>query len=188
MMFYFSGASVNFSNSVTGHSVLHEAVSHDFITFMRLLRCLICQGVDLDAEALAAGDTPLCRALLLGRGKAASALIRRGARVNMHVPIAGDVVRWAYQKTGCFNLLQTLVLAGHTRVNPSSVPRQDNDVVSWLKYISTNPLSLRELSRLVVRQSMGQQVYQLIEKCNLPKPIKSYVRMQDICDSDSDED
>lgn len=178
---------MNFSNSVTGHSVLHEAVSHDFATFLRLLRCLVAQGVDLDSEALAAGDTPLCRALLLGRGRAAAALIRRGARVNMHVPIAGDVVRWAYQKTGSFSLLQTLVLAGHTRVNPLSVPKQDNDVVSWLKHVSSNPLSLRELSRLIVRQTMGQQVYQLIEKCVLPKPIKCYVRMQDICDSD-DED
>jgi len=177
---------VNCSNSVTGHSVLHEAVSHDFGTFLQLLHCLTTYGASLDAEALTTGDSALCRALLLGRGKAAAALVRRGANIEMRVPIAGDIVEWAFRKTERASVVRTLVLAGwHSRVTPRTVHNcPDEQLGAWLHEVRTNPLTLCESARLVVRRALGPRVYQAVDTLPLPRLLKKYVRMQDVCDSD----
>ncbi|CAB3388628.1 Hypothetical predicted protein [Cloeon dipterum] len=185
-----NGALVNCSNSVTGHSVLHEAVSHDFATFLRLLECLLAHGVNLDSEALTTGDSALCRALLLGRSQAAAALVRRGANTNLRVPIAGDTIEWAFRKTGRPSLIRTLVLAGwHTRISVSTVRNcPDAALGSWLKDVSTNPLSLCEIARLNIRRILGRRVYHAVDHFCLPKMLKRYLKMQDICDSDQEDD
>lgn len=185
-----SGALVNCSNSITGHSVLHEAVSHDFGTFLNLLHCLITFGASLDAEALTTGDSALCRALLLGRGEAAAALVRRGANINMRVPIAGDIIEWAFKKTERRSLIRTLVLAGwHSRISVATVRNCPDAALSvWLHEAATNPMSLCEISRLAIRRMLGRRVYDATEQLCLPKMLKKYLKMQDICDSDQEDD
>ncbi|XP_059480520.1 ankyrin repeat and KH domain-containing protein 1-like [Neocloeon triangulifer] len=185
-----NGAIVNCSNSVTGHSVLHEAVSHDFPTFLRLLECLRAHGASLDSEALTTGDSALCRALLLGRGRAAAALVRRGANTNLRVPIAGDTIDWAYRKTRRPSLIRTLVLAGwHSRILPSTIRNcPDEALGNWLQTVSTNPLSLCEIARLTIRRILGRRIYDTADQLCLPKMLKKYLKMQDICDSDQEDD
>lgn len=79
---FVSGANANYPNGLSGAKPLHEAVEgtrdaqfDDFLTVFKLLRL---HGAKLDVETLTKGDTPLYRALLLGKNKAAALLIREG--------------------------------------------------------------------------------------------------------------
>ena len=77
-----SGANTNYPNGLTGTTPLHEAIEGTrdahFIDFNTVFCLLRIHGAHLDLETITAGDTPLYRALLLEKNKAAALLIRQG--------------------------------------------------------------------------------------------------------------
>lgn len=77
-----SGANTNYPNGLTGTTPLHEAVEGTrdvhFVDFSTVFSLLCNHGAHLDVETVTAGDTPLYRALLLEKNKAAALLIRQG--------------------------------------------------------------------------------------------------------------
>ncbi|XP_045101521.1 ankyrin-3-like isoform X2 [Portunus trituberculatus] len=77
-----NGANTNYPNGLTGTTPLHEAVEGtrdaQFADFSTVFSLLYSHGAHLDLETVTAGDTPLYRALLLEKNKAAALLIRQG--------------------------------------------------------------------------------------------------------------
>lgn len=70
-IFFVIGAAVDYPNSLTGSTALHEAVScsKDFLTFQEIFFCLQNYHVNINTICFSGGDTPLFRAILLERYK-----------------------------------------------------------------------------------------------------------------------
>lgn len=112
-----SGASANYPNSVSGTTPLHEAVvcirESDFSSLDTLVKILRRHDVDLNAISPAGGETPLTRALLSERYKAAALLIKLGADVNKIRAFSNFFTNLSIVwKRDLFSLVQLLVAAG----------------------------------------------------------------------------
>ncbi|XP_046990026.1 serine/threonine-protein phosphatase 6 regulatory ankyrin repeat subunit A-like isoform X1 [Schistocerca americana] len=188
-----NGANVNYSNGLTGSGPLHESVEYtrdsDFQTFVEMVKVLRSHGAILNAHSLTGGDTPLFRAILLQKYKAAALLIRLGSDVNMcDVNICGvDLVTLA-RKRNHFGLIRMLIYAGFNlhqnfpEIEPPNNPDAlDLDSIDgWMKYMKYNPMRLTDLCRIVLRKQMGERVSEVVSKSFLPQILKSYMMLEDV--------
>ncbi|KAG0415362.1 hypothetical protein HPB47_007474 [Ixodes persulcatus] len=80
------GGDVNITNSLTGLSLLHEAVTDldesNFDIFRSILDILLSSGCRMNAESGTTGDTPLFRSIIANKLLFAEELIREGCDVN----------------------------------------------------------------------------------------------------------
>lgn len=110
------GANTNYPNGLTGTTPLHEAVEGTrdalFADFGVVFLLLRSYGARLDVETVTAGDTPLYRALLLEKNKAAALLIRQGSNVNHRTPAGTPDYLHMTALRGNAPLATLLVLAG----------------------------------------------------------------------------
>ncbi|KAJ9584677.1 hypothetical protein L9F63_020980, partial [Diploptera punctata] len=179
-----NGAAVNFPNGLTGSTPLHEAVEYirdsKFSTFESMFHVLRHYGAILNVHTCTGGDSPLFRAILLEKDKAASLLIRHGTDVNFCDVDACVVDNLCLaRKRNNFTLARMIVYAGFDlqHSTPDLQPPSNPDALSldnlrdWLTYMKFNPMRLTELCRLVIRGQLSERVYEKITSSHLPSPM-----------------
>lgn len=188
-----NGADVNYPNALTGSMPLHEAVEFirdsKYSTFESMFHILRSYGAILNVQTCTGGDTPLFRAILLEKDKAATLLIRHGTDVNLCDVEACvvDNLRLA-RKRNNFHLAQMIVYAGFDlqHCTPDLKPPRKSNSLSldslrdWLTYMKFNPMRLTELCRLVIRAQLRERVYEKITSSYLPLSLKKYVLLEDL--------
>jgi ankyrin repeat protein len=188
-----NGADVNYPNALTGSMPLHEAVEFirdsKYSTFESMFHILRSYGAILNVQTCTGGDTPLFRAILLEKDKAAVLLIRHGTDVNLCDVEACvvDNLRLA-RKRNNFRLAQMIVYAGFDlqHCTPDLKPPRKSNSLSldslrdWLTYMKFNPMRLTELCRLVIRAQLRERVYEKITSSYLPLSLKKYVLLEDL--------
>jgi len=188
-----NGADVNYPNALTGSMPLHEAVEFirdsKYSTFESMFHILRSYGAILNVQTCTGGDTPLFRAILLEKDKAATLLIRHGTDVNLCDVEACvvDNLRLA-RKRNNFRLAQMIVYAGFDlqHCTPDLKPPRKSNSLSldslrdWLTYMKFNPMRLTELCRLVIRAQLRERVYEKITSSYLPLSLKKYVLLEDL--------
>jgi len=191
--FFLTGADVNYPNALTGSLPLHEAVEFirdsKYSTFESMFHILRSYGAILNVQTCTGGDTPLFRAILLEKDKAAALLIRHGTDVNLCDVEACvvDNLRLA-RKRNNFHLAQMIVYAGFDLQHSTpdlKPPRKSNSLSldslrDWLTYMKFNPMRLTELCRLVIRAQLRERVYEKITSSYLPLSLKKYVLLEDL--------
>ena len=188
---------MNFPNYLTGSMPLHEAVEYirdsKFSTFESMFSILQRYGALLNVQTCTGGDTPLFRAILLEKDKAAGLLIRHGSDVNLCDMDACVVDNLCLaRKRHNFPLARMLVSAGFDlqHCTPDILPPSNPDALQmdnlrdWLTYMKFNPMRLTELCRLVIRTELGEDVFDKIKESHLPVTLKKYVLLEDIDLSD----
>ncbi|KAJ4431835.1 hypothetical protein ANN_20440, partial [Periplaneta americana] len=188
-----NGAAVNYPNALTGSMPLHEAVEFiresKYPTFESMFHILRSYGAVLNVQTCTGGDTPLFRAILLEKDRAAALLIRHGTDVNLCDVEACVVDNLCLaRKRNNFHLAQMIVYAGFDlrHCTPDIQPLSDSSSLAldnlrdWLTYMKFNPMRLSELCRLVIRVQLGERVYEKIMSSDLPLTLKKYVLLEDI--------
>lgn len=172
---------------------MHEAVEfiHEskYSTFESMFHTLRSYGAVLNVQTCTGGDTPLFRAILLERYRAAALLIRHGTDVNLCDVGACVVDNLCLARTqNNFRLAQMIVYAGFDlqHCTPDLQPPLKSTSLSldnlqdWLMYMKFNPMRLTELCRLVIRAQLGERVYEKITSLYFPLTLKKYVLLEDI--------
>ena len=172
---------------------LHEAVEFirdsKYSTFESVFHLLRSYGAILNVQTCTGGDTPLFRAILLEKDKAATLLIRHGTDVNLCDVEACVVDNLCLaRKRNNFRLAQMIVYAGFDlqHCTPDLKPPRKSNSLSldslrdWLTYMKFNPMRLTELCRLVIRGQLQERVYEKITSSYLPLSLKKYVLLEDL--------
>lgn len=184
---------MNYPNALTGSTPLHEAIEyiHDaqFPAFESMFKVLRAYGAILNILSFPGEDTPLFRALLLKKFKAAALLIRYGSDVNMcDIHVCGvDILKLA-RKQKHASLVRMIIYAGFDiqKKTPDIRPPSDLnalqlDIISdWLTYMKYNPMRLTDLCRIVLRKDMSEKILECVSKSYLPQLLKRYLLLEDI--------
>lgn len=169
------GANPNARHWVTGCSALHCAVEgtrdEQHEQFAELFRLLVAAGAHLSVSAQLDGDTPLYRALLLQKIRAAELLIRHGASLQCGTPVLGmELLRIAvYSNNRGLALL--LVLAGcplHPCRWLDAGPFPPGSLHHTIARIRANPFRLFDLCRIAMRRQLGERLVQSAPQLPLP--------------------
>jgi ankyrin repeat protein len=193
LQIFSTGADVNYPDALTGSTPLHEAVEFigdsKYSTFESMFHILRSYGANLNVQTCTGGDTPLFRAILLEKDKAAALLIRHGTDVNLCDVEACVVDNLCLaRKRSNFHLAQMIVYAGFDlqHCTPDLKPPPESTTLSldnlrdWLTYMKFNPMRLTELCRLVIRAQLRERVYEKITSSYLPLTLKKYVLLEDL--------
>ncbi|XP_077290240.1 uncharacterized protein LOC143914029 [Arctopsyche grandis] len=158
-----NGGSVDYPNSLTGSTALHETVScsRDVKIFQEIFFCLQDYHVNLNTICFTGGDTPLFRAIILERDEIAKLLIKHGADVNLcslqHCVVDNLSLALAQRNVSVARLL---VLAG---ASPPS---------NWERI----PRPLTHLTRLVLRAHLpAKSIFRSIQALPLPVALKDFL-------------
>ncbi|XP_077288006.1 uncharacterized protein LOC143912590 [Arctopsyche grandis] len=157
------GASVNAINSVTESTILHEAIENidSFSTFKEYYRFLDGYGVDCNV-CIPNKDTPLFRAISLGREDVAMLLIQNGADLKMGSMVNGhecDNLKLALEKK-LESVVKFMVLNG------AYLPNN----------LFNDPWSLNHLARLKIRSHLPQINFsKSVKSLSLPDPMKKFL-------------
>ncbi|KAK7086895.1 hypothetical protein SK128_000496 [Halocaridina rubra] len=182
------GANTNYPNGLTGTTPLHEAVEgtrdalfEDFRTVFLLLRS---HGARLDVETVTKGDTPLYRALLLEKNKAAALLIRQGCFVNHRTPACTPDYLHMVVLRGHAPLATLLVLAGFSLwqtewLNGAFSP---GTLKARLSAVRSQPLTLADLCRIHIRYNLGERIQVTLEASALPPRVKKFLMLEDVAE------
>ncbi|XP_063233908.1 ankyrin-3-like [Bacillus rossius redtenbacheri] len=189
------GASVNYPNALTGSTALHKAVEYafesNFSAFESLFALLKSRGAGLNVRTCTGGDTPLFRAVLMKRYRAAALLIRHGTDVNLYdAGVCVVDILFLARKRRHAALARMLVYAGFDlqRFTPDLPPPRDappDGLTAWLLHMKHSPLRLVDLCRLVLRRAAGEHVYERVRALHLPASLKTFLLLEDM-DVDDD--
>lgn len=191
-----SGGDVNIINTISGLSLLHEAVGSiegsSFKTFRSVLRVLLKAGCDMNAEGSALGDTPLLRAILANKFRFAEELIREGCDVNRGNVYTCDIDNlWLAKHLKELRLVKMIVYAGYN-LRRIVEPQDSGDVQprggaepsirEWLAAIKRSPLRLCDLCRIQMRQQLGQNLLSKVKQLSLPSTLQDFLLLSDLRD------
>ncbi|KAG7176933.1 Ankyrin repeat domain-containing protein 50-like 1 [Homarus americanus] len=184
------GANTNFPNGLTGTTPLHEAVEGTrdalFTDFGVVFLLLRRHGARLDVETVTTGDTPLYRALLLEKNKAAALLIRQGCSVNHRTPAGTPDYLHMTALRGNAPLATLLILAGFNLwqaewLNGIFTP---GTLMSRLAAVRSQPLTLADLCRVDIRHRLGERVQVSLEASSLPPRVIRFLMLEDVAEVD----
>ncbi|XP_013781256.1 ankyrin-1-like isoform X2 [Limulus polyphemus] len=190
------GGDVKLTSGLSGQTLIHEAVdgirSQEFDTFRVILHLLMRRGSKLNVESFTPGDTPLYRAILLDKFRFAEELIRCGSDVNMGNVYSCNIDNLCLaRRKNHFHTVRLLVFAGFhlwqtpwLEILPPTMPHSYpiNTIKKWLIYMKSNPMNLSDLSRIVVRRRLGENLVCKINHLLLPERIKRYLLLEDVID------
>lgn len=197
------GADINVRNSVSGQSLIHEAVDGisegNFAAFRVIMVALLEQGCNLNVESFTPGDTPLYRAILLDKFRFSEELIKYGSDVNLGNVYSCNHIDNLFlaRRKNHFRTVRLLVFAGFYLWNtpwleilPSSLPHSYpvNSIKGWLLHVKCNPLRLSQVIRVKLRRSLGRGG-NLVHKINLlaiPERLKRFLLLEDMLWSPED--
>lgn len=191
ILIYILGSNVNYPNSLTGSTPLHEAVENikelDFHLFKRIFDLFKSYNVRLNIKSITGGDTPLLRAIMLTKFRAATLLLKHGACPNSQCNPFVDALLLA-RKHRSMELVQSLIYSGYnlnsipTLISPNDFALLDieNSISDWLRYMKFNPLRLVDMCRITIRNRLGEQIVQRINTATIPPCIKRFLFLEDV--------
>lgn len=201
-----NGAQANTVNHINGMSALHICVQeiHDPILFEQFLMLLIKFRANLNANSYQ--GNVLFYSIILGNLKCATILIKHGVDVNTRDEQSYFDNLSLAMKNGNLDLVRLLMHAGfslnnntitfdlkslklnnnnnledavHNDVDEDDQQRQRmKDVYNYLVYCKTNPLSLREMCRIRIRKTLGEDLITKINSLPLPLIILKYLALE----------
>lgn len=188
------GGDVNITNSLTGLSLLHEAVTDldesNFDIFRSILDILLSAGCRMNAESGTTGDTPLFRSIIANKLLFAEELIREGCDVNCgNVYTCAIDNLWLAKRLRELRLVKMIVYAGYdlnrfavpdAEVNHNVLGAQETAIRHWLRTVKTNPLRLSELCRITIRRRLGQSLVSKVSRLVLPASMKDFLLLDDV--------
>lgn len=189
------GGDVNNSNSLTGTTLLHQAVTFldesNMDMFRSVLEILLKAGCRMNTESSTAGDTPLFRAIVNNKLLFAEELIREGCDVNRGNVYTCDIDNLGLAKRlRELRLVKMIVYAGY-HLDRFAMPvsggnyvhsgAEANAIRCWLCTVKTNPMGLSELCRIAVRQWLGENLVSKVSKLVLPASMKDFLLLNDVC-------
>ncbi|XP_040358543.1 ankyrin-1 isoform X1 [Ixodes scapularis] len=188
------GGDVNITNSLTGLSLLHEAVTDldesNFDIFRSILDILLSAGCRMNAESGTTGDTPLFRSIIANKLLFAEELIREGCDVNCgNVYTCAIDNLWLAKRLRELRLVKMIVYAGYdlnrfavpdAEVNQNVLGAQETAIRHWLRTVKTNPLRLSELCRITIRRRLGQSLVSKVSRLVLPASMKDFLLLDDV--------
>ncbi|XP_069167391.1 uncharacterized protein [Procambarus clarkii] len=184
------GANTNYPNGLTGTTPLHEAVEGTrdalFADFGVVFLLLRIHGARLDVETVTAGDTPLYRALLLEKNKAAALLIRQGCNVNHRTPAGTlDYLHMTALRSNA-PLATLLVLAGFKLWHAEWLVGifTPGTLLSRLAAVRSQPLTLADLCRIHIRCRLGERVQVTLQASSLPPRVVRFLMLEDVAEVD----
>ncbi|KAG0727620.1 Ankyrin repeat domain-containing protein 50 [Chionoecetes opilio] len=181
-----NGANANYPNGLTGTTPLHEAVEGtrdaQFVDFSTVFSLLCSHGAHLDVETITAGDTPLYRALLLEKNKAAALLIRHGVNVNHRTPTATPDYLHMVAVRGNSSLATLLLLAGFSLWSAEWLSGifTPGTLMSRLAAVRLQPLTLADLCRIHIRQWFGERLQVSLEASSLPARVVRFLMLENV--------
>ncbi|CAN7996366.1 unnamed protein product, partial [Ixodes hexagonus] len=189
------GGDVNIPNSLTGLSLLHDAVlfleESSFDVFRSILDVLLGAGCRMNAESYTTGDTPLFRAIIINKLSFAEELIREGCDVNCGNVYTCDIDNlWLAKRLQELRLVKMIVYAGYDldrfvvpefEVNHNRPEGQQTAIRRWLRAVKTNPLKLSELCRIAIRRQLGESLVSKVSRLVLPASMKDFLLLNDVC-------
>lgn len=180
----FDGADVNIQNPIDGKTALHvcsqDVRSENNVN--RLIDILVSNGANMNISCYQ--GTVLLHAIILGNNYAAMALIRHGADVNIRDErVCWDVLSVA-QRYGTLELCKAAVYAGFNLRNTTHDPKKlrkgpNDETYDFIAHVKANPLHLREICRIVVRNQIGtDRLLPKIKKLPLPTILHKYLSLE----------
>ncbi|CAH1789809.1 unnamed protein product [Owenia fusiformis] len=58
--------------------------------------------------------------------------------------------------------------------------RENKEIFDWLDYITQNPLSLQQICRIILRQSLGKLLQKKLATLKFPEKLKDYILLNDV--------
>ncbi|TRY54642.1 hypothetical protein DNTS_001622 [Danionella cerebrum] len=176
------GASVNPSLTALTASPLHEACIQGNTECVKFM---IAKGALLEAFDIYFG-TPLHAACAKAHTKCALLLLNAGAKVNatkFHETALHHAARAERQE-----LVELLVefggdvnLSDNLNHKPRDYTKPRSPANHCLLHYESNPLSLQQLCRIVLRSVMGTRAPELIPKLEISQRIIEYLTFENIC-------
>lgn len=182
--FYILGASATISNHITGFTALHTCVQDitNPTLLQQFIELLISHGADINANCLE--GSALFYSIILGNFSAASLLIKHGADVNFREERAYIDNLSLAKKHGNLELVKMIVYAGFKMENAlfdvrlSRRKSGEDETHDFLMGVLSSPLSLRELCRVTIRRSLGNQLMSKVCQLPLPKMMQQYLALE----------
>ncbi|XP_066260535.1 putative ankyrin repeat protein RF_0381 [Euwallacea similis] len=180
----YEGADVNIQSPIDGKTALHVC-SQDVrseATVSRLIDILVNSGANMNATSYQ--GTVLLHSIVLENHYAAMSLIRHGADVNIRDErVCWDVLSVS-QRYGTLELCKATIFAGFELKNMSHDPKKlrkgpEDGTYDFIMQTKTNPLSLKDFCRIVVRKSIGSdRLLTKIKTLPLPTMLHKYLSLE----------
>lgn len=178
------GADANASSHIDGKTALHICVQdiRESKSVHQLVELLVHYGADMNATSYL--GSVLFYSIIMENRSAATALIQHGADVNLRDDRAYVDNLSLAKRHGDLDLVKLLVYAGfrlgEMTWDPRALRTQTLDpACDFLISVKTNPLNLREISRIVIRKQLGaKDLMSKISKLPLPTLLQKYLMLE----------
>jgi ankyrin repeat protein len=187
-------------NATALHIAVH--VTSERETVWPILELLIKGGVDLNAKAFPLDETPLHRALEIGKAEVALLLLQCGADPNIECPHDITVLQKACRKE-FLEIVDVVIHSGldwekekwlyidihNSGINKDLLVEYEEgdipmalihniDLFFYIMEVKNSVMSLARLSRLAIRRAMGSRVSEGVEQVPLPPKLKDFLMLK----------
>lgn len=183
-MVFILGATANIRNDLTGLSALHICVEYirDVNHCEKFLELLLLHDADINCESYM--GNVIFYAIICGNIRAACKLIKFGADVNARGGRGIVDNLTLAKKSGDLELLKLLIFAGfkfNIFTDIKSLKTEEIDpLYDFLVHVSSNPLNLKDLCRIRIRNLLGKQLMQKIYRLPLPTVLLHYLALEEL--------
>lgn len=179
---FFTGASANTINYINGMTALHICVQDitDPRVLQQFVELLIAHNADLNANSFQ--GNVLFYAIILGNLPGASLLVKHGADVNLRDEHAYFDNLSLAKKHGNLELVKQIVYSGFNFGNMvfdiKSLKNQGEDnTYNFILAVKSQPMNLRDLCRIRIRNSLGKSIVNKIFRLPLPTVVQKYLAL-----------
>ncbi|CAH2014954.1 unnamed protein product [Acanthoscelides obtectus] len=178
------GADANHVSHVDGKTALHVCAMEvrESKAASQLVELLVTNGADMNFSSYQ--GLPLHYSIVMDNKAVATKMVQLGADVNLKDErIIFDALSFAMRYAD-LELVKIIIFAGfklsNMRCDPWQMRKEQIDAkCEFLHYVKTNPLSLKELSRIVVRRQLGcRDLLGSLAKLPLPPIIQKYIALE----------
>ncbi|WAR27874.1 ANK2-like protein [Mya arenaria] len=180
-------------------TALHTLVSccHGNQKFHKILKLLLLADADIDAQAFNTLETPLYRAISLGKPDFAELLLAYGADMNLSSPFDITALHLAYIKQ-YYHIASMMLHCGLIWKRERWIKQISTSNCDQSKHFHDNVIAVRNkpqnlvnLCRTSFRKKTRGQLFRILSAMHMtPKPVKSYLCLSDmwltssLCDLD----
>ncbi|CAG9860300.1 unnamed protein product [Phyllotreta striolata] len=178
------GADANAASHIDGKTALHVCVQdvREAKCIYQLVDLLVNYGADMDASSYQ--GNVLFYSIILENRTAATALVQRGADVNLKDERAYVDNLSLAKRHGDLDLVRLLVYGGFKLSEMSWDPRalrtkSPDPACDFLVHVKTNPLNLKEICRIVIRRKIGPvRMLSRIQTLPIPVILQKYLALE----------
>ncbi|XP_061180482.1 poly [ADP-ribose] polymerase tankyrase-1-like [Saccostrea echinata] len=184
-----AGYDVNARKQYSGLTPLHIAVTvfDNFEDFLEVFKAFLAKNCNLNYQCFGTLETPLYRAIVLGKTEIAELLLISGADPNLSNPFGVSCLQKAVQKNNT-RLTEVLLHCGVNKKKEISIMKRQSSLIRQMDnlidltdlFTETQPKTLQACCRDVIRRCFTVNLYTALQKLNLPKYIKDYMLFCDV--------